>query len=340
MPKDSDLVSSQTHELNYLLKKWDKKQSRKNRDILKDVLKDFKADESYKPHTRGNFYKYVEDHDILKLLEDEEKKSTGKKSIIPNVEMSDLTMDEPFIHKDKAGKKTTKKQKIKKQKIQIQDLTQYQGKKPAGKLPGEKAGKIKKASTGGLKKDSKKKLILILIIILAVVLIVAIISVGTCMYQNARAKKTDHSLQEDVPKDAQPTDVTSVTQEKIYTIDSLKDFLDTCTPIYFIGDLDEFIKGDDRKIERLASYLDNYTHAELSIQGHTASIGQPENEMDLSIKRAYNVAELLKRKTKKADLVLKTRGYGATMEVIKNPKREEMKLNRRVEITVVKAESD
>lgn len=344
MPKDSELISSQTHELNYLLKKWGKKQSRENRQILRDTLKDFRADEAYKPHTREYFYKYVEDHDILNLLEDvEKKKSPGRKRIVPDVDMDDLTVDEPYMHK--AGKKKIKIKKPGKQKIQIQDLTTFKNRKTGGKMPGEKVGKPGEVSTRGLNENSKKKFLLLLIIILIVILIITIITVGTCMYQNAQAKKTDPSAGEDTTGVVQPTDdndqegVPGIEKER-YTRDTLKDYIGTCTPIYFKGDLDEFRKGEDVKIEKLATYLDNYANVDLSIEGHTASIGQPENEMDLSRKRASHVADFLQQKTGKVNLTIKTTGYGAAMEVIKNPTKNEMKLNRRVEIVVIKADSD
>ncbi|MBN2532962.1 MAG: OmpA family protein [Spirochaetales bacterium] len=332
MPEDHDLISSQTHELNYLLKKWEKKQSRKNREILRDTLKDFRADKSCTPHTRELFYKYVEEHDILKLLEDsEQKKSAGRKNMIPDVETDDLTIDDPYIHK--AEKKKTKIRKERKQKIQIQDLTTFKNQKSMAKLPGVKA--YKRGGKAGGNRKSKKTFILILVIILVILLIIGIISVGTCLSQNARSEKTDTSFKEDSSEGIQE----NIQEGKEnFTIDSLKNFLKNRTPVYFQSDLDVFIKGEERKIEELVLYLDNYTRVELSIEGHTANTGQPGNEMELSIRRAKNVERLLKSKTGKVHLIVETRGYGAIMEAIKNPSGEKMTLNRRVEITVKKAE--
>ena len=338
MPEDRYLISSQTHELNYVLRKWDKKQNKKNREILRGVLKDFRAGQSYKPHTRKNFYKYAEDNDILKLLEDEKKKkSTGKKAeIMPDIDTGDLTIEDPYIHK-------AKKHKGKKQKIKIHELTTHKGTNLTTFKPGEKAKSIKQGS----KKGSKKTFFIILILILIAILIITLIFVGTCIFQNTQAGKTDPSLTEDVTTHVQPEEkneeddsasgMESETEKESYTVNSLKEFIKTNTPLHFKGDLDELVEGEGLKINKLASYLDNYTLVKLSIQGHTASIGEPENEMDLSIKRADHIADLLKEKVKNAELKLEILGYGAEREAIQNPSKEKMKLNRRVEIIVIQA---
>ena len=69
MASDRDLVSKEEHELNYLLTKWEKKQSIANRDILANVIDDFKADDSYSPHNREVFYQYVDDNDVISKFE-------------------------------------------------------------------------------------------------------------------------------------------------------------------------------------------------------------------------------------------------------------------------------
>ena len=78
MASDRDLVSSEDHELNYLLQKWEKKQSKENREKLAGELKKFKSDDEYKPHNRENFYKYVEDKNIKDILEVSQPKENKK----------------------------------------------------------------------------------------------------------------------------------------------------------------------------------------------------------------------------------------------------------------------
>jgi len=69
MASDRDLISKEEHELNYVLKKWEKHQSITNREILAKKLDEFKADDSYAPHNRENFYKYADNKAIKEVLE-------------------------------------------------------------------------------------------------------------------------------------------------------------------------------------------------------------------------------------------------------------------------------
>ncbi|MBN2443489.1 MAG: OmpA family protein [Spirochaetales bacterium] len=327
MADDKNLISSETHEINYVLKKWEKKQNKKNRQIVRETLEKFRDDITYKPHNRENFYRYVEDHDILALLEDAEKKKApgkkaDKKSIIPDIDGSDLTIDDPYIHKVK---------KSKKQKISIQDLSIQRNtnmtQMKIEKTPGTHAGK----------KASKKNLIITLIVVLGVILFIVLFLVGRCLLQGTQTTNLTTSSGENQTEEVQPQvevpPEENTEPEKIhYTATSLKSFLETCTPLYFKGDLDILRTDEESKIDSLVSYLDNYILVELSIEGHTANMGKPKDEMELSIKRARLVADMLKKRVKTAELKIKTTGYGAKREAVKNPDEETMKLNRRVEI--------
>jgi large subunit ribosomal protein L30 len=98
MAKDRDLVSEEKHELDYLLKKWDKRQNQANRDILTEKLKDFKIDKAYSPHNRENFYKYVDDKGIKELLDKIEPKKPDEKVPVKKTE-------EKIVPEKKEGKK-------------------------------------------------------------------------------------------------------------------------------------------------------------------------------------------------------------------------------------------
>ena len=63
--KDSDMISKEEHELNYLLKKWEKKQSIANRNKLIKKLDEFNADPNYRNSNREDFYRYVNFIDSL-----------------------------------------------------------------------------------------------------------------------------------------------------------------------------------------------------------------------------------------------------------------------------------
>jgi len=324
MPEDRDLVSTQTHELNYLLQKWDKKQSRKNRDILRDVIRDFKDDTSFKPHIREIFYKYVDEYDILQLLEDKDKKDTGRKPILPDIDTGELTIDDPLVLKEK--KRKAKIKKIKKPKISLNEFTKYKNNKIDVKTSGKRTG-------------SKKKLfIIILVVALAVIFLTILIGVGTCFIKNTQTAKTDLSSDTDTSLPGIADDDKKTDETAVFTHDSLQNFLKTCTPIYFKGDLDVLMPGEDKKITEFALYLDNYSAVGLFIEGHTASIGHPDDEMELSKKRAQHIISLLKRKTKNVTLEVNSIGYGAARPAVKNPDKKQMRLNRRVEISVIDAE--
>ena len=69
MASDRDMISKEEHELNYVLKAWEKRQTQKNRDMLAKSLDEFKADSSLSPHNRENFYKYTTSKKIKGKLE-------------------------------------------------------------------------------------------------------------------------------------------------------------------------------------------------------------------------------------------------------------------------------
>ncbi len=69
LPSDRDRISKQDHELNYVLKKYGKRQTQENRDKLGDALDQFLKDDSYSTYLRNDFYDYVEKNDALNDLE-------------------------------------------------------------------------------------------------------------------------------------------------------------------------------------------------------------------------------------------------------------------------------
>jgi hypothetical protein len=78
MPQDRDLISKQVHELNYLLHKWGKRQTKANRAALIDALDAFGA-EVGEPveHERQAFYAYAERTQLAATLEDRRPKKAS-----------------------------------------------------------------------------------------------------------------------------------------------------------------------------------------------------------------------------------------------------------------------
>jgi len=70
LPSDRDQISKQEHELNYVLKKYGKRQTQDNRDKLSDALDLFLKDDSYETYFRDDFYNYVDKNNALSDLED------------------------------------------------------------------------------------------------------------------------------------------------------------------------------------------------------------------------------------------------------------------------------
>ncbi len=69
LPSDAEMISKQPHELNYVLKKYGKRQTAANREKFEALLDEFRADEDYKPHLREDFYRYIEDKNAFDAME-------------------------------------------------------------------------------------------------------------------------------------------------------------------------------------------------------------------------------------------------------------------------------
>lgn len=68
--EEKDFISKEKHELDYLLDKWGKRASDENRDMLIEALDRFRAEASFSPHKREQFYAFAEEVSLLERLED------------------------------------------------------------------------------------------------------------------------------------------------------------------------------------------------------------------------------------------------------------------------------
>ena len=55
---DDKKISKEQHELNYILQKFTKRQTKENRRILKNGIRKYKKDQRYNKHTKEKFYDY------------------------------------------------------------------------------------------------------------------------------------------------------------------------------------------------------------------------------------------------------------------------------------------
>lgn len=70
MCNDWDKVSKEDHELEYILKKYDKRTTKENKKILCDIIDSFKSDDEYSPYYHKDLYRYLDDNpDELDSLE-------------------------------------------------------------------------------------------------------------------------------------------------------------------------------------------------------------------------------------------------------------------------------
>ena len=86
-------------------------------------------------------------------------------------------------------------------------------------------------------------------------------------------------------------------------------------------------------LDAFASYLNKHTNYQVDIEGHTDNIGRPNENFDLSKRRAKVVADYLINKGVIAER-LNSRGFGQEKPKASNQTQEGRALNRRTEFTV------
>ncbi|MCQ2591599.1 MAG: OmpA family protein [Treponema sp.] len=103
----------------------------------------------------------------------------------------------------------------------------------------------------------------------------------------------------------------------------------------FYPDSPDLLPGEAERVSKIAVQLkdllfeDGYT---ILIEGHTADVGKPVGQLNLSIERTRTVMNLLIKAGISEDL-FSYKGYGGTMPVASNATEEGRAQNRRVDIT-------
>jgi outer membrane protein OmpA-like peptidoglycan-associated protein len=87
------------------------------------------------------------------------------------------------------------------------------------------------------------------------------------------------------------------------------------------------------EIDRVAGVLRQYPYTLVRVEGHTDSIGSDQYNMDLSIRRAASVKNLLVQRGI-AESRIDAVGYGKTMPIASNETEAGRQRNRRVEIKI------
>ncbi|MGI5106095.1 OmpA family protein [Treponema socranskii] len=119
--------------------------------------------------------------------------------------------------------------------------------------------------------------------------------------------------------------------------DGVRGIVISIANVKFIPDSTELLPSEKPRIERIASSLkeiiknnDGYT---ILVEGHTADVGKPEGQMNLSIERTKTIMHALIADGIPASL-FSYRGYGGMLPAASNDTEEGRRQNRRVVITV------
>ena len=102
----------------------------------------------------------------------------------------------------------------------------------------------------------------------------------------------------------------------------------------FVADSAQLLPQERSRLDAVAEVLKSVPGGTFLIEGHTAAVGRPAGEQQLSEERAQSViAELVKRGLKAEQFMFK--GYGGTQPVGDNNTDAGRAANRRVEITIL-----
>ncbi|MCQ2611720.1 MAG: OmpA family protein [Treponema sp.] len=94
------------------------------------------------------------------------------------------------------------------------------------------------------------------------------------------------------------------------------------------------LNGESERLDQIARLLEKVPDVKLLVEGHTADVGNPAEEKQLSLDRAHTIAgELAKRGIKKERFICK--GSGSAKPIASNDTPENKAKNRRVEITIL-----
>ncbi len=104
--------------------------------------------------------------------------------------------------------------------------------------------------------------------------------------------------------------------------------------IQFLPDSAEFAPEESSRLDMIAETLASIPGAQFLVEGHSASVGNPRGEKQLSIERAQKIVEELSLRGIKKDQFI-TNGFGSERPIASNDSFEGREANRRVEITIL-----
>lgn len=108
----------------------------------------------------------------------------------------------------------------------------------------------------------------------------------------------------------------------------------TMNNLRFKANSAELLPGQEHLLTQIAKVLKQVPKSQVLVEGHTASTGQPNAELSLSIERANSIANALVQSGIEKDRFI-CQGRGSSRPVASNETPEGKALNRRVEITIL-----
>lgn len=147
---------------------------------------------------------------------------------------------------------------------------------------------------------------------------------------NRIAKNNDDKNDDDTQKDFfKDKDVPDISYENTNRGIRL-----TIQNLQFKPNSSELLPGEENRLNQIAKVLKQAKNSMFLVEGHTASTGNISGEKQLSVERAYTIAEeLIKRGISAEKFIYK--GSGSSKPIASNETPEGMAKNRRVEITIL-----
>ncbi len=108
----------------------------------------------------------------------------------------------------------------------------------------------------------------------------------------------------------------------------------TIPNLQFKPDSAQLLDGENDRLSKLADVLKEVPDCKFLIEGHTASVGKVQGEMQLSLERAHAIAQALINRGIKSERII-CKGSGGTKPIADNSTAEGKAKNRRVEITIL-----
>lgn len=107
--------------------------------------------------------------------------------------------------------------------------------------------------------------------------------------------------------------------------------------LQFVADSSELLAEEEPRLNELAEMIRTAVESQeytVTVEGHTASVGKPTGELNLSIERALAIIQAMEKRG--IDTSQFTyRGYGGTVPLGDNDTAEGRAMNRRVEIMII-----